>query len=296
MYVGVGAVLATLLAVVATIVLLHSRQPATVSTVEPSSPIAFGKTLVAGIQIAATRRDDLPAVAPLAPAPKDEFMPTNDVKSIMLDESREHAFAMYMLSSPEPQKAISILNSMAAKERLLESATSETSNESRFITKYNKEFGDAFDGFSSLSFFNNNDDKKSFRPIRLLLKDGKIVVLVTRIVSIDVFNTLKLQPKQRASRTVQDAILPNIGQLTRFQEIKDVGFGGMWVGYGSKDFSKEFSNDLSADSEQVLIISPMRAIVDYDNKTTTDDAFLEASDVYMVDKDIHISKVKLTLE
>jgi hypothetical protein len=131
-------------------------------------------------------------------------------------------------------------------------------------------------------------------PIRLASKDGALVAIISSVASRNVYNTLRLDAKERAAKEITDSILPEIRYLAASLS-PDYRYYGVIGIYGTKDLSKE---DDEAKGELVALVASAGSCRKLANAEMTEEDFVAVSDVYIVDRDdlaASVRKVKITL-
>lgn len=131
-------------------------------------------------------------------------------------------------------------------------------------------------------------------PVRLASQDGRLTLLLTSMGSENIYNTLRLDAKERAGEEIQKTVLPEIKQ---FQVVNSpaIKYFGVVVVYGTKDFSEE---DSTPDPEIVALVAPVENCRKLADAEMTEEDFVSASDEYIVDRDDatnQVRKVKASL-
>ena len=156
--------------------------------------------------------------------------------------------------------------------------------------------------FSDLSLIGNKtgmflyDDTVEI-PIRFAQKENKIVFIVTRVGSDNVFNTLRTTSKTRAAEIISSMILPEMRSFYDSFKGTDIKYYGMIIAYGSKNFLEE-SKVLDLKPEIVALIVSAENCKKFTEGLITEDEMIELSDIYLKDRDMltGIKKTKITLE
>jgi hypothetical protein len=131
-------------------------------------------------------------------------------------------------------------------------------------------------------------------PVRFASHDGDLTLLLASLGSVNVYNTLRLEAKERAGKELAETVLP---ELRQFQIVKCPAckyFGVISV-YGTKDFSESGSTPKPELVALVASVENCRKLADAE---MTEEDFVAASDVYIVDRDEvtdQVRKVKVSL-
>lgn len=167
-----------------------------------------------------------------------------------------------------------------------------------YIKKYKKEIDTLL---TNLKFF--GDDYCTFLGVKSTELPIKIsnynstskLFLIKSIASTDIFNTLRLTSRQRASKIITTRIIPSLKSLKPILN-KEFDYVGMGVVFGSKDFSDK--STLALKQEYVFFIAPKSKIIDFNNNKITEDELIQSADVYISDGEMSydIKKIKITIE
>jgi hypothetical protein len=124
--------------------------------------------------------------------------------------------------------------------------------------------------------------------------NGKKCLLI--MVATDaVYNTIRLSSKQRAASIVAKNILPTLKEMATSLGETDLGYYGVYIAYGSKDFVSGDDDALHAESVGVIVSAKDAAA--YAENNLTDQNLLDKSTVLLSDRDSDdYSRVKLSLE
>lgn len=132
----------------------------------------------------------------------------------------------------------------------------------------------------------------SLLPVHFALKDSNLTLILASIGSDNVYNTLRLDAKQRATKEVQETALPAI---KRFAVVgsKDIKNFGVMVAYGSKDFSDESSTK----AEIVALVASSGACRKLADAELTEEDFVDMADVYLMDRETldDVRKIKVSI-
>jgi hypothetical protein len=167
-----------------------------------------------------------------------------------------------------------------------------------YIKKYKKEIDTLFtnmkflsDGYCTFLGVKNTEVPIKISNYNVTSK----LFLIKGIASTDIYNTLKLTSRQRASKIITSSIIPSLKSLKPILN-KEFDYVGLGVVFGSKDFSDKSA--LALKEEYVFFIAPKSKIIDFNNNKITEDELIQSADVYISDREMSydVKKVKITLE
>ena len=167
-----------------------------------------------------------------------------------------------------------------------------------YIKKYKKEIDTLFTNMKFLG-----DSYCTFLGVKNIEVPIKIsnynvtskLFLIKGIASTDIYNTLRLTSRQRASKIITSRIIPSLKSLKPILN-KEFDYIGLGVVFGSKDFSDK--STLALKQDYVFFIAPKSKIIDFNNNKITEDELIQSADVYISDREMSydVKKVKITLE
>lgn len=167
-----------------------------------------------------------------------------------------------------------------------------------YIKKYKKEIDTLFANMKFLG-----DSYCTFLGVKNIEVPIKIsnynitskLFLIKGIASTDIYNTLRLTSRQRASKIITSRIIPSLKSLKSILN-KEFDYVGMGVVFGSKDFSDKSA--LALKEDYVFFIAPKSKIIDFNNNKITEDELIQSADVYISDREMSfdVKKVKIALE
>ena len=128
-------------------------------------------------------------------------------------------------------------------------------------------------------------------PARFALKDGALTLLLTTLDSENVYNTLRLDSRQRAAKEIDAIALPAIERLSTVRA-PDVKYFGVIVAYGTRDFSQEDSSK-TPEAELVVLVAQADRCRKVSDAELTEEEFVDTADVYLVDGGVRKIKVSL---
>jgi hypothetical protein len=172
--------------------------------------------------------------------------------------------------------------------------------EFNLIKKYRNNFDSAFNelkllGIDQLGEFFYTQDISL--PIHFgLYGDTALSIIISGAYIDNVYNTLKLTSKQRATKVITTYILPSLKAFSENFSTKDIKYFGMTCLYGSKDFSSDEA--LNTKGEYVAFIASSKLIQKYVAGDLTEDDLVDAADIYVSDRDMitEIKKIKIVIE
>ena len=167
-----------------------------------------------------------------------------------------------------------------------------------YIKKYKKEIDTLLTNIKFLG-----DDYCTFLGVKSAELPIKIsnynstskLFLIKGIASTDIYNTLRLTSRQRASKIITTRIIPSLKSLRPILN-KEFDYIGLGVVFGSKDFSDK--STLALKEDYVFFIAPKSKIIDFNNNKITEDELIQSADVYISDREMSfdVKKVKIALE
>jgi hypothetical protein len=118
-----------------------------------------------------------------------------------------------------------------------------------------------------------------------------------RTVSPNDYNTLRVDTKQRAAKTISASILPILEHFINSLSPTNYKYFGMVVGYGSENFlNKDKRTEKDLVGEAVALIVSFETARKFVKGGITDDDLVQASDVYLIDRDMKSGIKKITLK
>jgi hypothetical protein len=132
-------------------------------------------------------------------------------------------------------------------------------------------------------------------PIHFALKNNELTLILASKGSTNVYNTLRLDAKQRAIKELQETVLP---AMKRFAVVNstDIKNFGVLVAYGSKDYSDD--GVLSTKPEVVALVASAERCRKLAAAELTEEEFVDAADVYVIDRDTisDLRKIKVSID
>lgn len=167
-----------------------------------------------------------------------------------------------------------------------------------YIKKYKKEIDTLFTNMKFLgdSYCTFLSVKNAEVPIKVSNYNvTSKLFLIKGIASTDIYNTLRLTSRQRASKIITTRIIPTLKSLKPILN-KEFDYVGLGVVFGSKDFSDKSA--LALKEDYVFFIAPKSKIIDFNNNKITEDELIQSADVYISDGEMSfdVKKVKIALE
>ena len=128
-------------------------------------------------------------------------------------------------------------------------------------------------------------------PVGFALKDNNLTLILASLGSTNVYNT-RLDAKQRATREIQETVLPAIRRFAVVTSTDIKNFGVM-VAYGSDDSSEEPSTR----GEIVALVASSEKCRKLADAELTEEEFVDSADVYLMDRDTvgEVRKVKVSI-
>lgn len=134
-------------------------------------------------------------------------------------------------------------------------------------------------------------------PIRFLLfGDAATSVIVQNAYIDNIYNTIQLTSKQRATRVITGYILPSLKYIAEAFPEPEVKYYGMTCIYGSKKLTDR--NNLELRGEFVGLIATTKIIRQFVSGDISEDELLNAASIFSSDRDMAsgIKKVSIVIE
>jgi len=176
----------------------------------------------------------------------------------------------------------------------------EPMSEYRLAAKYRTELRNALEWFSyycdNIGVFLDNIWHRPI-PFRFAEKDGRKYVFLTDLASETVYNTLRSTSKSRAATVLTSCLLPKLSQVYDALKSTEFDYFAFTIIYGSKDFLDN-SDALNLKAEMLGLVVQKDKCKDFINGEITESEFLQASDVYICDRNMYVDvkKVKLAID
>jgi hypothetical protein len=153
------------------------------------------------------------------------------------------------------------------------------------IEKYQADISRLLFHFSAPLLYNRE-------PVRFALRDNNLTLILASLGSTNIYNTLRLDAKERATREIQATVLPAIKRFAIVSST-DIKNFGLVVAYGSKDFSDE----LSTEGEIVALVASSDSCRKLADAELTEEQFVDMADVYLIDRDtiFDVRKIKVSI-
>jgi hypothetical protein len=164
----------------------------------------------------------------------------------------------------------------------------------KYGAKYRSAIEHLFAGFDGDIRFFGGKYSDDF-PVRFAIREGSLAVLVTGIVSANVFNTLRTTENVRAAKVVREIIAPQLAVFDQTFGGSGMKFYGMLVTYGSKDLSGQFG---MPNVESVIVVVPAEQCKQFAEAKITDTELISAGETYMTDTKLKngVKRIKVVLE
>lgn len=130
-----------------------------------------------------------------------------------------------------------------------------------------------------------------------LFNNTDLTLLISGVVSDDVYNTLKLTAKERVAKVITTYILPALKIVAENFTDQQIKYFGISCIYGSKDFGDDDPNGTKAES--ISFLAPSALIKKYNSSDITEDELVNTADIYISDRDMsfhEIKKIKIVIE
>lgn len=237
---------------------------------------------------------------PKQTAPKEQtpkLSDFNDVINItaMMDKTYWSLGVQYQKEDNKPSKPEEVI---ADIDSFVLSDKSGHEGERYYVKKYKESIDSVFNDMkligTSLGEFVYM--KKTEVPIRVCTyNDTSKIFLITGIALQDVYNTLKLTSRQRATKVITAYLIPTVKAMKPMMN-KEFDYFGLGAVFASKDFSSKSA--LATKEEYILFVVPSKKASDFVKGKITEDELVESADIISSDRDMvtGTKKIKITLE
>ena len=123
--------------------------------------------------------------------------------------------------------------------------------------------------------------------------NNQLVFVQTGIYSDYNYNTIRLDATARAFKALRDISLPSLYNFRPLENIDEIKYYMIIVGYTAKDFTSESIAD--ADAETVAFLVPKAGLTKYLNAEITDDELIKLSVIYNINKTTNNNIKRLSL-
>jgi hypothetical protein len=224
---------------------------------------------------------------------KDAF-----IRARLVDGTYWSLYAKHNEKKYSPTKAEDVMTDV---DNYLEVTPSVNKSQGRIkefelIKKYRNNIYTTFQGLKLLGtdqlgeFFYED----SYLPTHFAMYgDTALSFIITGVFIDNVYNTLKLTARQRATKVLTTYILTSLTAFANSFHGTEIKYLGMACVYGSKDFSDDDTKE-----EFVGFIAPVKLINKYIAGDLTEDDLVNGADVFIGDRDmsVGVKKIKITLE
>jgi hypothetical protein len=131
-------------------------------------------------------------------------------------------------------------------------------------------------------------------PVCFAQKENEIALIIAKVATSTVYNTLRTTPRARAAQVMGSKIIPTMKNFDKSFKGADIKYFGLAVTYGSKDFSDK----LSQKAEMVGFVFSAENCRKFAESTITEDQLVDSSKVFLSDRDMStgIKKIKIVIE
>ena len=201
---------------------------------------------------------------------------------------------MATMSDNTPEKTSAIVSTLNS---YLETPSKNPND--YYINKYKQNFKSLFTGLTlfgtdqSAAFIFN---KKTKLPINFCLNvDTSLTLLLSSVYIDNVYNTIKLSSRQRATKVLTTYLIPQFKKISENFVDSDIKYFGFTAVYGSIDLVDETSKPKA---ELVAIVAPYTLIKKYVQGSITEDEIVAGSEIWISDRDAitDFKKIKIVLE
>lgn len=240
------------------------------------------------------------------PVTKTETTKLMNVKNILSNANKDRAswslYANYKEAAFLVKKADDVI--LDIDKYLLQTPTNDSLNgqysEYELIKKYRNKIDTTFQG---LKFFGRDQPGTFFYinetslPIHFgMMGDTALSFIISGVFIDNIYNTLRLTSRQRATTVVTTYILPSLKAFSKSFTGNEIKYFGITCIYGSKNFADDgYTN---TQPEFVAFIAPVELIKMYVAGDLTEDDLINSAEIYICDRDMdsEIKKIKITLE
>lgn len=223
-----------------------------------------------------------------------EFGDVIDITA-MMDKTYWSLGIEYQENDNKPAEPDEVIISI---DSLLSSGKSTHEAELYYIKKY-KESVDSI--FNDMKLIGNSLGKfvyakNSEVPLRICTyNDTAKIFFITGIALEDIYNTLRLTSRQRATKVITTYLIPTLKALKPIMN-KEFNYLGLGAIYGSKDFGD--NSALAMKAEYILFVVPAKKTNDFIKGKITEDELVENADIISADRDMvtGTKRIKITLE
>tara|TARA_R100000687_G_C6422119_1_gene151520 strand:+ start:254 stop:943 length:690 start_codon:yes stop_codon:yes gene_type:complete len=150
-----------------------------------------------------------------------------------------------------------------------------------------------FNELSGSFLYNDNTEL----PIHFALFDDKSITLIISSVYIkNIYNTLELSSKQRATKVLSTYILPSLNEFVKHFPNSNIQYFAISCIYGSKDFSND--SELNIKPEFLAIVVPAETLKKYVDLEITEEALVNSAEIFLSDRNMvtDLKKIEITID
>lgn len=224
----------------------------------------------------------------------------NAIKKANFHRTTWSLYSIHNEKKYAPTSSALVINDVNKYLTYMDTAKTKNINE---IAEIEKHLPNIDSTFKSLTLFGPNQLaeflylKPNSIPVNFSMTgDTALTMIITGIFIDNIYNTLKLTSRQRATKVITSYLIPQLNVFTKCFPNTDIEYFGFCAIYGSKDFSNNSSSSTKA--EFVSFVVPTKIINKFVSGDITEDELVESSEVNISDRDMigEIKKIKITLE
>jgi hypothetical protein len=224
----------------------------------------------------------------------------NAIKKASFQRTTWSLYAIYNEKKYAPIRSENVINDINQYLTIMDTSQSKNIYEIAEIKKYLPNIDSTF---KTLTLFGPGQlaeflyTKPYSIPVNFSLTgDTALTMLISGICIDNIYNTLKLTSRQRATKVITTFLIPQLRVFSKCFPNTDIKYFGFAAVFGSKDFSS--TSKTSTKAEFVSFVVPTGIINKFVSGDITEDELVESSEVNISDRDmiVDVKKIKLVLE
>ncbi|MDP8242314.1 MAG: hypothetical protein RAP70_03890 [Candidatus Celaenobacter antarcticus] len=132
-------------------------------------------------------------------------------------------------------------------------------------------------------------------PVRFITFNGKQLLIITNIATVNIYNTLSTNAKSRAALVITSCVLPSLLSFNISLKDTKIEYYGVIVYYGSKNFVVD-TNVNNLLPEALCFIVSKENCLRFLNLEITESELLNRSYIFISDRDMPIGFKKIELD
>jgi len=118
-------------------------------------------------------------------------------------------------------------------------------------------------------------------PFRVFAKEKSEGVLISTVTSNQIYNTLKLNARQRAAKEFDSTAMPILREMRRALSQTPAQFYGVMILYGTRDFSESEIGGLDVRPDILAVVTDGENCRNLEDGKITGDEFADKCDIYL---------------